>query len=76
MLVADNPNDFCGAVVTLYQNETLWNHLSQHGLDIIAQHFSFAAVRTALLELLTDIEKKEANYGTLVGECNHSGLQR
>jgi len=55
VLVADSPNDFCEAVVTLYQNETLWNHLSRNGLDIISQHFSFEAVRVALLELLTNI---------------------
>jgi glycosyltransferase involved in cell wall biosynthesis len=56
VLVADDHNDFCNAVVTLYQNETLWNHLSRNGLDIISQRFSFAAVRAALLELLTNIE--------------------
>lgn len=56
VLVADNPNDFCDAVVALYQNETLWNHLSKNGLDIVSRHFSFAAIRAKLLELLTSME--------------------
>jgi glycosyltransferase involved in cell wall biosynthesis len=59
VLVADNPDDFCEAVLTLHQNETLWNRLSENGLDIVAQHFSPVAVRAELLKLLTSIEGDE-----------------
>jgi glycosyltransferase involved in cell wall biosynthesis len=55
VLVADGPSDFCDAVVTLYQNETLWTSISESGLETISRHFSFAAVRAALVELLEEI---------------------
>jgi glycosyltransferase involved in cell wall biosynthesis len=55
VLVADNPDDFCNAVVTLYRNEALWNTISENGINTISQHFSFAAVRAALIELLEEI---------------------
>lgn len=57
VLVADNPEDFCDAVVNLYQNETLWDQISESGLAIISQHFSFATVRAKVNELLRNIEK-------------------
>jgi glycosyltransferase involved in cell wall biosynthesis len=56
VLVADNPADFCKAVVRLYHGESLWNRLSKNGLEIVSQHFSFAAVRAELVRWLTNIE--------------------
>ena len=56
VLVADNPEDFCQAVVSLYHGETLWNQLSENGLEVVAQRFSTAAVRAELVRWLTGME--------------------
>lgn len=58
VLVADNPADFCQAVVSLYRGETLWNQLSKNGLEVVAQHFSRAAVRSELVQWLASIESR------------------
>lgn len=58
VLVADDANDFCDALVTAYQDEEVWNRLSRNGLDIVSEHFSFNAVRGKLTELLTSIEEE------------------
>jgi glycosyltransferase involved in cell wall biosynthesis len=56
VLVADDPDDFCEAVVTLHEDETLWNRLSRNGLAAIEQHFSTAALRADLVGLLSNVE--------------------
>lgn len=58
MLIADDANDFCDALVTAYQDEEVWNRLSRNGLDIVSEHFSIKAVQRKLLELLTSIEEE------------------
>lgn len=58
VIVADDPSDFLKAVVALYESETLWNTISENGLAIISQYFSFAAIRASLLGLLASIEGK------------------
>jgi len=59
VLVADKPADFCQAVVNLYRDEEVWGQLSNCGLQVIEQHFSFAAVRTELAQWLTSIDNGE-----------------
>lgn len=59
VLVADDPADFCEALASLYRDESLWGHLSKNGLEVVAQHFSFAAVRANLVQWLTSIESAE-----------------
>jgi O-antigen biosynthesis protein len=54
VLIADSPQGFCQAVVNLYSDESLWNRLSQASREIIKQHFSFAAARDTLGQLLAD----------------------
>jgi glycosyltransferase involved in cell wall biosynthesis len=56
VLVADNPTDFCRAVVRLYRGESLWNQLSKNGLEVVVQHFSPAAVRAELIQWLATTE--------------------
>jgi glycosyltransferase involved in cell wall biosynthesis len=55
VFVADSPAGFCEAVGALYNGELLWGQLSKNGLDVIEQHFSFAAVRAELHRWLTSI---------------------
>jgi glycosyltransferase involved in cell wall biosynthesis len=52
MLIADTPESFGEAIIELYNNEALWDQMSANGLKIIDQHFSFAAARQALVNLL------------------------
>jgi len=75
VLMADDPNDFCKAVVTLYQDEMLWNTISENGFAIISQYFSYAAVREKLLELLASIERGD-DHGPTIGECYHPSKGR
>lgn len=75
VLVADNPDDFCKAVVTLYQEEMLWNAISENGFAIVSRYFSYAAVREKLLELLASIERGD-DHGPTVGECYHPSKER
>jgi len=58
VLIADEPNDFCKAVLRLYRDEDLWNRLSQNGLDIVSRHFSYPAVREKFIELLEELESE------------------
>ena len=59
VLVADNPIDFCDAVVSLCEDESLWNDLSKNGANVVSEHFSFRAVRAKLLEWLASMEGGE-----------------
>ena len=51
-LIADEPQAFADAVVRLYDDEALWNRLSAGGLAVMEEHFSFAAARRALTDLV------------------------
>jgi glycosyltransferase involved in cell wall biosynthesis len=55
ILLADKPEDFAAAVICLYQDEALWNALSDRGLDFMQQHFSFAAGRLKLESLMREL---------------------
>ncbi len=52
VLVAESPKDFAAAVVRLYQDQALWEKLSQGGLRNVQQHFSLDAAKTQLAALL------------------------
>jgi glycosyltransferase involved in cell wall biosynthesis len=52
VLVADEPQGFADAVLRLYRDQVLWERLSAAGLDVMENHFSFAAARRALSELV------------------------
>jgi glycosyltransferase involved in cell wall biosynthesis len=73
VLVADSAIGFCGAVVKLYQDKTLWNLISKNGLEILSEHFSFNAVRAKLLELLKSVERGNKNEQT-TRERNHTSV--
>ena len=52
LLLADDAPSFANAVLRLYDDEALWNHLSTASLDNVQQHFSFDAARTTLQRIL------------------------
>jgi glycosyltransferase involved in cell wall biosynthesis len=56
ILVADTPESFAEAVLRLYQDEGLWNALSDNGLDFVDRHFSFAAGRQRIENLLRELQ--------------------
>ncbi len=52
VLVADEPQDFADAVLRLNRDQVLWERLSAAGLGVMENHFSFAAARRALADLV------------------------
>lgn len=55
VLVAENAEDFADAVVRLYQDQALWEKLSQGGLQNVQQYFSLDTARRQLAELLSSL---------------------
>ncbi|PKM06015.1 MAG: hypothetical protein CVV14_14210 [Gammaproteobacteria bacterium HGW-Gammaproteobacteria-4] len=52
VLIADQPQAFADAIIRLYQDRTLWDTLSQYGLENVRQHYSFEAAGEALARIL------------------------
>ena len=55
VLVADTPEKFAEAIVSVYTNENLWNRLSQNGIKNLEEHFSFNSARTSLQSLFNPV---------------------
>jgi len=55
VLVADGTEEFARAVVQAYNDEALWNKLSDGGLANVEEHFSFDAARRAINELMQSV---------------------
>jgi glycosyltransferase involved in cell wall biosynthesis len=51
VLVADTPEKFAEAIVSVYTNENLWNRLSENGIRNLEEHFSFNSARNRLESL-------------------------
>jgi GT2 family glycosyltransferase len=51
-LVADRPRDFAREILRIYGDPDLWERLSRGGLAVMEAHFSFAAARRALSDLV------------------------
>ena len=51
ILIADDPSGFAQAVARVYEDDDLWQSLSQAGLENIAKHFSFSVAQDALEKL-------------------------
>jgi glycosyltransferase involved in cell wall biosynthesis len=58
VLVADTPEKFAEAIVSVYTNEDLWNRLSQNGINNLEKHFSFHAARTSLENLFNPVPRE------------------
>jgi len=52
VMMADDESEFATAVIKLYQNEQLWNQISQGGLDNVKKWFSFDAAKSQILSML------------------------
>ena len=53
-LIEADPRCFAEAVVTLYEDESLWSRLSAHGRALIGERFGNSANRASLLATLND----------------------
>lgn len=60
-LIADEAEEFAAKVARLYEDEELWNNVSQISIRNIEQYYSYDVARTALREILaklTEVEEK------------------
>ena len=55
VLVAESAEEFAAAVVRLYQDEDLWNRVSEAGLENVRRYFSVETARLGLQELLNSL---------------------
>jgi O-antigen biosynthesis protein len=55
ILLADDPQEFARQVIRLHRDRELWTALSRNGLRNIEEHFSSAAAKRNLEELLGDL---------------------
>jgi O-antigen biosynthesis protein len=61
-MIADDESSFSQKVIELYQDQGLWEVLSQNACEIIEQYFSPEIVKKALLEMIeSDRESCERN---------------
>jgi len=63
ILIADKPTEFAAAVLRLYGDHSLWERLSRNGLAVMEAHFSFAAARRALMDLVEHGKNKPEPAG-------------
>ena len=57
LLVAEDAQSFAREVVRLYQDEDLWNHLSDASVQNVEDHFSLATARESLTTLFDSFKK-------------------
>ncbi len=57
VLVADNTEDFAAEIIRLYNDKTLWQQLSDAGLDNVAEYFSLQTAKEQLEKILPAIER-------------------
>ncbi|MFT5139872.1 MAG: GT2 family glycosyltransferase/glycosyltransferase involved in cell wall biosynthesis [Lysobacterales bacterium] len=56
VLVAESEQDFANEVVRLYQDEKLWNALSDAAVENVKSHFSVEAARTSIQSLIARLK--------------------
>jgi len=66
LLIADDPRAFADAIARAYTDETLWQRLSQRGIENIRQQFSFEVAELALREIL-DIPPEQPRRSSIDG---------
>jgi GT2 family glycosyltransferase/glycosyltransferase involved in cell wall biosynthesis len=65
VLRSDEPSNFAANVVRLYNDATLWNKLSENGLDIIAKNYSVAITTSAFQKLFASLtDNPESEFQT------------
>ncbi|MCA8307009.1 glycosyltransferase [Burkholderia sp. AU28942] len=55
VLLSDDAEGFAAAVLRAYEDETLWNQLSDRGMDNVRQYFSLEAARSVLRRVLPPV---------------------
>jgi glycosyltransferase involved in cell wall biosynthesis len=60
VLVAETAEDFAGQVVRLYQDEALWNRVSESGMENVRQYFSVETATLGLQQLLNSLREASA----------------
>ncbi|MEW4983533.1 MAG: glycosyltransferase [Cycloclasticus sp.] len=60
--VADRPQAFANAAVSLYEDEQQWQESQQNGLEILKQCYSASEFMPSLLEKITDIQADLATH--------------
>jgi glycosyltransferase involved in cell wall biosynthesis len=59
MIVAADPEEFVDGIVRLYNDETLWNSLSESGRALIKSRFASEVVKEPILEFMEPASRKE-----------------
>jgi GT2 family glycosyltransferase/glycosyltransferase involved in cell wall biosynthesis len=68
ILMADQPEDFAKAVIELYQNEQLWNRISENGVRKTRALYSTDAARKKLEFLFSDAHLKSSELSQPITE--------
>lgn len=55
ILVADEPKDFAKAIITLYENEKMWNEISLRSMGYAKSAWGKDAVTQMVVKLLGDL---------------------
>jgi len=55
VMVAESAEEFAAAVVRLYQDEALWNKVSESGMENVRQYFSVETASLGLKQLLNSL---------------------
>lgn len=55
IFIEDEPDAFAKAIFELYENEDIWNSISDEGLNYVNRHYSIEAGRKKLKELLMNL---------------------
>ena len=75
LLLADFPQEFAEAVVRLYTDPDLWQHLSAAGRRIVRERYSPAVVRQGLVEVIASIGRHGTHDAAAVEPAHRRGTQ-
>jgi hypothetical protein len=53
IMIADQPEEFAAALIELYHSESLWNQLSEAGLEHTREHYSKEAAKEMLARVFS-----------------------
>jgi hypothetical protein len=57
LAIRDNPNEFADKCIEIYNNEHLWNSISQNAVNYAEQHASLSTMEQALLTQFEKLSK-------------------
>lgn len=56
VLIADEPIAFAEAIAALYRDESLWNRISENGIELVREHFSAEVARAGMVQVLKELQ--------------------